>query len=118
MIYGGFGDEWIHSPEERSADHAPEGVFLAAGPDITPGKCDATVYDIAPTLLALHNLPLVEGMDGEPLIEIFDGVNNPETSISPKTVQADPQSDSRNETHKSTDTNEIVEDRLENLGYL
>ncbi|WP_135664244.1 alkaline phosphatase family protein [Halorhabdus rudnickae] len=115
MIYGGFGDEWLHPPEKRYADHAPAGIFLAAGPDIAAGTCDASVYDVAPTVLALHDLPLVEGMDGAPLTSMLRGID-----VSGKTVAPDAIRDelSHGPTDRSTDPDNDVEDRLEDLGYL
>ena len=85
----GFGPatgEWSigrESIQHLSGNHRPDGIFLAAGPDIdpsrkvpgtlpnnvpgtTPNKVPGTVtaMDVAPTLLALMGLPLSEELPG------------------------------------------------------
>ena len=75
-------------PESKSGDHedAPPGIFIAAGPYIgtgVPGGREAgglpaaldyatlpkvgSVYDLAPTILALKGLPVGKDMDGKVL---------------------------------------------------
>ena len=53
--------------------HCPDGVFLAVGAGIEPGKHvgAASVVDLAPTLLYTLDLPLPDDLDGRPLIELF-----------------------------------------------
>lgn len=57
-----------------SGDHHADGVLIAAGPGIRRGfRCEnASVLDIAPTLLALLGLPVGKDMDGRVLHELFD----------------------------------------------
>ena len=56
-----------------SGSHRPDGVFLAAGPDIRPGKLDGvTVMDVAPTLLALLGLPVSRELQGRVAAEILN----------------------------------------------
>jgi hypothetical protein len=50
---------------------APPGILIVAGPEVRPGKLQAKVYDIAPTVLYAMGLPLDRGMDGRPLKEAF-----------------------------------------------
>jgi predicted AlkP superfamily phosphohydrolase/phosphomutase len=56
--------------EPWSSDHRPEGIFVAAGPHIATGSeaplslHDLSLYDIAPTALALLGQPIPEGLDG------------------------------------------------------
>jgi predicted AlkP superfamily phosphohydrolase/phosphomutase len=48
----------------------PDGIFALLGPDVKPGvRVEATVYDIAPTILYLKRLPVGADMDGKPLRE-------------------------------------------------
>jgi predicted AlkP superfamily phosphohydrolase/phosphomutase len=64
MLYGDFNDEWIHEPEMRIADHHPEGVFIASGPNVPDASPEVDAVDIAPTLLSVLGKPLIEDMDG------------------------------------------------------
>ncbi len=60
------------TPRGWKADHAPNGIFLTTGPDIKRGEIvNAKIYDIAPTILRIFNLPIPEIMDGNVLTEIF-----------------------------------------------
>ncbi len=52
-------------PREPSG---PPGVLIVGGPGIRPGQFEnASVYDVAPTLLRLMDLPVAEDMQGKPL---------------------------------------------------
>lgn len=108
MIYCDFGDEWIHPPHDRIADHKPQGMYVFAGEDIEDKTLDAKVTDITPTLLHLHGLPVLEGMDGEVLTEILS-TDNPIETV------PDYEKDDR---IGRSDRNSEVTDRLEDLGYL
>ncbi|MCJ7524761.1 MAG: alkaline phosphatase family protein [Candidatus Aminicenantes bacterium] len=51
---------------------APDGIIIMRGPGIKPGKIKlARIYDIAPTVLYLLDLPLDRRMDGEPLLRLL-----------------------------------------------
>lgn len=48
-----------------SGSHRPDGLFLAAGPDIRPGEIEGVnAMDVAPTLLALLDLPISSELPG------------------------------------------------------
>jgi arylsulfatase A-like enzyme len=53
---------------------APDGVLLAAGGGIRPGAqvANASVLDVAPTLLYLMGLPVARDMEGRVLTEILE----------------------------------------------
>ncbi len=55
-------------------EDAPDGILIAAGADIKKGlpKLEASVYDIAPTLLALAGVPVDEKMTGRVLVELME----------------------------------------------
>jgi predicted AlkP superfamily phosphohydrolase/phosphomutase len=54
-------------------EKAREGIFLAYGQDIKQGMKlgEANITDIAPTILHLYDVPVLEDMDGRVLKEIF-----------------------------------------------
>jgi hypothetical protein len=99
-----------------SGEHsdAPPGVLVAAGPGIRHGEVHgASLYDMAPTVLALLGLPLADDMPGRPPAELFatppSGERVPtyrdlphETAPAPATPEIDP----------------AVRERLRALGYL
>jgi predicted AlkP superfamily phosphohydrolase/phosphomutase/Flp pilus assembly protein TadD len=76
-----LSDHGFHNGSSRPADgpadiegkpgkwHRLYGIVLAAGEGIAPGRFDtATLYDIAPTVLALAGLPPAADMKGQPLL--------------------------------------------------
>jgi predicted AlkP superfamily phosphohydrolase/phosphomutase len=60
----------------RTGDHQPEGLFVAAGPGIGPGRLSRTVsvMDFAPTLTALLDVD-VPSLDGQPIRELLAARN-------------------------------------------
>jgi predicted AlkP superfamily phosphohydrolase/phosphomutase len=55
--------------------HAPDGIFIAAGPHIAHKKqrtSQYSIYDVTPTMLTLLGIPLGEDMDGEVMTDIFE----------------------------------------------
>ncbi|GAB5417761.1 MAG: hypothetical protein Crog4KO_24900 [Crocinitomicaceae bacterium] len=61
-------------PSGPAIEHAPYGIFVAAGPGIKKGEkvFGASVLDITPTLLTLFDLPIGRDMDGKPLMDIYE----------------------------------------------
>ena len=57
----------------KSGDHAIHGIFMAYGPDFKEGETieNAMIYDIAPTVLHMFDIPVPSDMDGKVLKEIF-----------------------------------------------
>jgi hypothetical protein len=48
----------------------PDGILALLGPDVKPGqRIEASVYDVAPTILHLKGLPVGGDMDGRPLLD-------------------------------------------------
>lgn len=56
----------------RTGDHRPEGLFVAAGPGIGPGRLSrsVSVMDFAPTLAALLDVE-IPSPDGQPIRELL-----------------------------------------------
>jgi len=110
MAYGDFGDEWIHLPQGRVADHHPDGIFVynhsprqkSESPDI-----DVNAVDIAPMLLSVTSVAPPEDLDGSVHPVIADPVT--ETVDLSEFIGVETQSRS---------TSEDVEDRLQDLGYM
>ncbi|MCH9022874.1 MAG: alkaline phosphatase family protein [Planctomycetes bacterium] len=100
-----------------SGYHRPEGIFLASGPAFERAKqVDASVLDIAPTVLYLMGLPIPRYMDGKII----------EQAIDPKLLQAQPprycdvdlSSERDCEVTFTTQEQAAMTKRLSDLGYL
>jgi len=61
---------------QATPDHSLYGVFAAAGPSFAqlPQRAAVSVFDLAPTALALLRLPVYEHMTGAVRTELFRGV--------------------------------------------
>ena len=62
------GDYAIRDKEHKllTGNHRPDGVFLAAGPDIKPGNVEGlTIMEIFPMLAALQDLPISDELPGK-----------------------------------------------------
>jgi predicted AlkP superfamily phosphohydrolase/phosphomutase len=123
-----FSAEGVHD-----ADHHPEGIFFAYGPDVAPGSrpADAAVVDVAPTVLHGLGEAIPYDTDGRVLSEIFaDGSPTAERPIATREYVAeartgDPADGSgsgpdRGEADEAVaeEDFEDVENRLRGLGYL
>jgi predicted AlkP superfamily phosphohydrolase/phosphomutase len=110
----GFGE-----PDAYVADHKPEGIFLAWGPDVAAGTTptDATVYDFTPTVLHGLGNPVPHDADGRVLTEIFDPDSPPaNTDVERFDYES---GDRAAATDGETDDDlSDVEDRLRGLGYM
>ena len=72
-----FSDTIIkHFKPIRAGDHFahPNGIFIAYGHDVKKDIkiANATIYDLAPTILHTFGVPIPKDMDGRVLVEIFD----------------------------------------------
>ena len=66
-----------------TGDHRMEGVLIATGPGFLPGSSpeQATLLDIAPTVLHLLGVPVPDDMDGRVLTELLDPAVAPSYSV-------------------------------------
>jgi len=96
-----------------SGCHRLYGVLIAQGPEIHRGKKleNAHIMDLAPTILHLMDLPVLENMDGRVLTEAL-------TSSRPVERQDSVASGKRAHGELSQEEVTEVEDRLRALGYL
>jgi hypothetical protein len=72
----GFYSDHVHSlAKEDGRNHQPFGVAILHGPDIKQGRrlVDCSIFDVAPTMLALIGLPVGEDMHGRIWAEAFEG---------------------------------------------
>jgi len=114
-VYGDFGDAWFCHLRDRVADHDMEGILIMKGKDISRGvNLNAEVVDIAPTLLYLHGLPVLEDMDGRVLQEAFTKELTKKREV--KTIKEVPIRSS--EERLGEKAQEEIEKRLRELGYL
>src|SRR5699024_6948287 len=68
-----LGSAVLSDPGAHAADHRPDGIFLASGPDIEPGATpeNASVVDVTPTVLHAMDAAVPADTDGRVLDEIF-----------------------------------------------
>jgi len=87
-------------------NHKPTGVVAAAGPafDESAALEGATIFDIAPTICSLFDVPIDVAMDGEALPAVDWSTEQSYPAYDPEPIRA---------TDEGT-----VEDRLSDLGYL
>jgi predicted AlkP superfamily phosphohydrolase/phosphomutase len=64
-----FGTLRTRRQDGRTGSHTPRGFLLASGPGIEACQADhaASLYDIAPTVLASAGVAIPDSMDGTPL---------------------------------------------------
>ncbi|MCX5683686.1 MAG: alkaline phosphatase family protein [Planctomycetota bacterium] len=98
--------------------HRPEGVLIAAGPDIHAGRAEpASVMDITPTALHLLGLPVPEDMDGRVLKNILAG-DAASRDVKRSTAAAPAPAPEQAAPVFNEEEQREVEKRLHDLGYL
>ncbi len=104
-------------PEERTGNHARDGILVVHGPDVRPGCAlpVAAIEDVAPTVLHLMGLPIDADMDGRVLTEAL----RPEAvAARPVAVAPEPYAVPDAGYDYSADEQERIQDMLEGLGYV
>jgi predicted AlkP superfamily phosphohydrolase/phosphomutase len=101
-----------------SGIHVPEGIFLAQGEGFQVGvEIPAqSIYDVAPTILYLYDLPIPEDMDGT----VIESALQPDLLAQrPVRMGQDEGADAKTESDiYSASEEEEITDRLKGLGYL
>jgi predicted AlkP superfamily phosphohydrolase/phosphomutase len=98
--------------------HRPEGVLIAAGPDIKAGRAaDCSVMDVTPTALHLAGLPVPEDVDGRVLGELLAGDAARRAVGRSAAAEAPPEPEAQGPALSEAESRE-VEKRLRDLGYL
>jgi predicted AlkP superfamily phosphohydrolase/phosphomutase len=64
---------WDNPKRVKTGEHRVEGLFIANGPQIEPGKLEGefVIQDVTPTLLYLSGTPIPENYDGRLITELF-----------------------------------------------
>jgi predicted AlkP superfamily phosphohydrolase/phosphomutase len=105
------GDVVRDAPPGASGFHEPEGILLAAGPGVVRGEhAEASIADIAPTILRAHGLEPLQDMDGSVLPWVVGGagpLRTVERSAEPENVE-----------ELSARDEELIESHLRDLGYV
>jgi predicted AlkP superfamily phosphohydrolase/phosphomutase len=104
---------WIDHYPVTSGTHRPEGVLIASGPGIRPGRLarDAHLVDVAPTILAATSVPVPDDMDGRVLVELFaDAPHVDRVAGSGPVLHDDPA--------LTPEEEDAVVHRLRSLGYM
>ncbi|MBX0325912.1 alkaline phosphatase family protein [Halomicroarcula sp. F13] len=91
------------------AHHGQYGILVGVGPSFHEAPSDPHLLDVAPTLLHQFSLPVPEDIDGRVLTEWLDD----NTDVTYRSSN-----DTSYSFFSKEATDEGVEDRLENLGYL
>ncbi|MFC7080014.1 alkaline phosphatase family protein [Halorussus caseinilyticus] len=105
----------VFTESKMNATHRPEGVFLAWGPSVEPGSepDEATVADVAPTLLHSVGEPVPADADGRVLSEVFA----PDSAAARRGVEERAYVERGTDESHDADFDE-VESRLKGLGYM
>ena len=104
----------------RTGEHRIEGLFIASGLQIEPGKLEGefAIQDVTPTLLYLLGTPIPENYDGRLITELFSkdylGVNTPCYQVMENKLELSPDQS----TAAKQDDFEKSKELLEGLGYL
>ncbi len=94
--------------------HTRQGIFIAAGPGLHSRDRlkEAHIYDVAPTILHLLNLPVPRDMDGRVLLELFE-TPRPVRYTTSESDEARPDTE-----ELAGEAKDEIEARLRALGYL
>jgi predicted AlkP superfamily phosphohydrolase/phosphomutase len=101
-----------------TGDHRMEGILVASGLPFRPGAVpeQATLLDVAPTILHLLGVPIPDDMDGRVLSEIID------PAFTPAHSEAAPPAATGTEvpvpSPYTTEEDAEIQQRLADLGYL
>jgi len=97
---------------EWNACHRHDGIWIAAGAPIRAGqRVDASICDLAPTILHLMGLPVPEEMDGRVLMEALT------QTADVRFIEADPSLAPPRATY-TAEEEEAIAEKLRGLGYL
>lgn len=99
--------------------HGPPGVLIAKGDGIPAGShiSAASVYDVAPTILALFGIPIPEDWRGRALLGAFESAHA--EVLAPRFAPPLPErTDATRELPTESPADELLKQRLRDLGYI
>lgn len=121
-VFSTMEDEAFVDPDDREGCHTTEGIFLAWGPDVEPGAApsDASIVDVAPTVLQTVGGPRPENLDGRVLDEVLESstAESRQVAVTNDAANGTPTGDRTDGTPTGDARAEAVEDRLRGLGYI
>jgi predicted AlkP superfamily phosphohydrolase/phosphomutase len=106
-----------------TGDHRPEGIIVAAGQSIRPGAepVEASLLDIAPTVLHLLGVHVPEDVDGRVLAELLDQdsiITSPQPVLATAFAGLTNDLGHADDFHYTEQEDAEVKQRLADLGYL
>lgn len=105
---------WFSKPHDgRTGHHRMEGIIGVAGAGaVSGGVLEASLLDVAPTVLSLLGIPLPGYLDGRPLTEAFAG------GLQSGEAEGTAEIEAGSRTGYNEEDAALVAKRLEDLGYL
>ncbi len=115
-----YHDNDIFISHQWAGNHLPNGIIILHGKDVKEGVelRDATIMDVAPTVLYLMGLPLSSNMDGHPLKNAIKDEFLNDHSMKYQELTASQASSDDSSKGYSEDEAEQVKKHLRDLGYI
>lgn len=109
---------WLTPASGRTGWHRMDGILVAAGPGIRPGEqiAGACLWDIYPTLLALMDVPIPAGLDGQPLLSLLRNAVRETVRYDSQGIEQYWQGEEK--VGYSEEEEEMMERHLKGLGYV
>jgi predicted AlkP superfamily phosphohydrolase/phosphomutase len=115
-----FGSHKVVESMRRgiSGTHRMNGIFMAYGAAVTPGATveNASLYDLAPTIMQLMGEPVMAHMDGRILAEVL--AENVEARMQEMQLARPVEAYTGSGQKLSAEDKLILSERLRNLGYV
>jgi len=117
-IQGGLGRDEVFSHPENDGwrgENKGIGLFVASGPDFNSERIEKlSILDLAPTMLHLHDCEIPHSLDGEVRSEVY----RESSDAFHREVAFDEQEFITPHDTQSPETDERVQNRLKDLGYM
>jgi predicted AlkP superfamily phosphohydrolase/phosphomutase len=106
-----------------TGDHRLEGILIATGPSIRPGAepTEASLLDVAPTVLHLLGVHVPDDVDGRILAELLDhepAIASPQSVLASALAGVNSNSGQADGLHYTQEEDAAIKQRLADLGYL